>query len=86
VSANLTLREAGALVGVFIGSAANYYDLNNASDPTYTSTLNAQYDLNTAENGCKFPSTEPADGQFDFQQCDFVAKNAITSANGTFRG
>lgn len=85
-AANVTLRQAAAAKGLFMGSAANYYTLNNASEPVYRSTLVAQYDLATAENGCKFAPTEPGNGEFSFTQCDYVSNFALTGEGGVFRG
>lgn len=79
-----TLREA-ARGRIFVGYASNLAHLTNASDAAYKSTGNAQYDLATAENECKFGPTEPARGQFDLSSCDAVAANMIDVA-GVFRG
>jgi len=67
-----TLREAAAATGtgIFVGAALNAGHL--ASDTQYVSVGNAQYNLATAENSCKFEFTEPANGSFSFTGCDSV--------------
>ena len=53
----------------------------------YASTLKTQYSLITAENACKWPATEPVQGQFDFTGCDFLKNWAARGdVNQTFRG
>ena len=50
--------------------------LNN--DVTYAKIGAEQYNLVTAENGCKWSATEPQENKFDFTQCDYIyyfAKN-----------
>ena len=80
-----TLREAAA-GRIFVGYASAAAHLNNASDPQYKAVGNAQYNLATAENECKFGPTEPAQGQFSFGGCDAVSENMLVAAGGVFRG
>jgi len=66
-----------------MGSASNYFHLQQ--DPTFASTIAAQYNLVTAENACKWGATEPNRGQYDFTQCDYVLSRA-KGAGQAFRG
>jgi len=65
-----------------VGSAAT---AGHLSDATYTGVIGTQYNLVTAENACKWGSTEPQRGQFAFSQCDTVS-NFAKKYNQTFRG
>lgn len=85
-AANVTLRQAAAGKGIFVGAALNCGSLQNASDPNYVLVGNAQYNLATAENSCKFTATEPSRGSFNFSCCSTVAKDMISTAQGVFRG
>ena len=77
------LREAATERDIFIGTAANYNDLQSDSD--YASVLGKQYDLITAENACKWSATEPSKNSFDFKECDYMYNYSL-SKNQTFRG
>lgn len=85
LTGNLTmpLRQAAEKAGIFIGSALNYYHLQQ--DSTYAKVGGEQYSLMTAENGCKWQATEPSYNQFDFTQCDYDYQYA-KSKNMVFRG
>jgi len=78
-----TLRQAAQGKHVYIGSASNYYHLQQ--DSQFATILNQQYNLVTAENGCKWGATEPNKGQFDFTQCDYILNHAQASGQA-FRG
>ena len=77
------MREAAMKAGIFIGSAANYGDLQE--DAQYAEILGEQYDLITAENSCKWKFTEPNYNESTFTQCDYLF-NFAQSKNQTFRG
>ena len=66
---------------VTIGAAGNenYFD-----DDDYVSTLANNYNLITAENSCKFQSTSPSNGEYDWAACDKIADFA-TIHNMQFR-
>ena len=68
-----------------MGSAINP-ELRNASDPLYSATYAAEYNLATAENSCKFSPTEPGRGQFSFEECDFIHNQSVALDQGAFRG
>ena len=80
---SMPLRQAAEKAGIFVGAALNYYHLQQ--DSQYAQVGGEQYNLMTAENGCKFGSTEPNYNQFDFTQCDYDY-NYAKSKNMTFRG
>ena len=80
---SMPLRQAAEKAGIFIGSALNYYHLQQ--DSQYAKVGGEQYNLMTAENGCKWDATEPNYNQFDFTQCDYDY-NFAKSKNMTFRG
>lgn len=69
-----SLRRAARGLGVYIGSAMNYWDLK--SDNTYNSLGAEQYSLLTAENGCKMVPIWKSYTQYDFTQCDYVISYA----------
>ena len=75
------LGETGTERDIFIGTAANYNDLD--SDVDYASVLGKQYDLITAENACKWSATEPSKNSFDFNQCDYMYNYSLAK-NQTF--
>merc|ERR1711923_352469 len=63
-----TLRAAAARTGILVGAAKNHYVLTNDADATAIHAK--EHDLLTAENGCKWEVVEPAQGVYDFTQCD----------------
>jgi GH35 family endo-1,4-beta-xylanase len=81
-----TLRELASKLGVYMGSALNQGCIQNSSDPNYAAISIQQYDLVTAENECKFAPTEPSQGVFDFEGCDFVTNFMIKNGSGVARG
>jgi len=83
--AGVTLRDASAKHGIYVGSARNYQYSRNPSDPLYNSVINSEYNLITAENACKWGAMRPSQQQFDFTQCDFIAQVAA-NASAAFRG
>jgi endo-1,4-beta-xylanase len=48
-------------------------------DSTYASLHSNQYNLVTAENGCKWAAVQPQRGKFDFTQCDYILNHAKAS-------
>jgi len=83
--AQQTLRQAAKAAGIYIGGVRNYWDSRNTSDTKYTQVLNAQYDLNTAENGCKWGAIAQNRNSFDYSQCDYLSQAAF-AAQAVFRG
>jgi len=79
-----TLRQAAQGKHFYMGSAVNAGTLHSG-ETLYNQTLTAQYNLVTAENGCKWGATEPQRGRFDYSQCDTVY-NYAKSAGSVFRG
>eukprot|EP01083_Nonionella_stella_P196393 722679_1 len=77
------LRQAAQKAGVMVGAALNYNYLRQ--DKQYATVGAQQYDLVTAENGCKWGATEPQQNKFDFTQCDYVQNFSKANAM-TFRG
>lgn len=68
VSMNETLRQAASRIPHFaIGSQNNVHHVT--SEPNYTRTLRAQYEVSVAENSCKWGATETAKATFNFSQC-----------------
>jgi len=84
VNAQSTLRGAASGKHLAMGSAANA-GIITSGDVMYKTTLDAQYNLITPENGCKWGATEPQRGQFNYGQCDTVHWFAMSS-NQSFRG
>eukprot|EP00041_Stephanoeca_diplocostata_P007609 m.109180 g.109180 ORF g.109180 m.109180 type:complete len:454 (-) comp16962_c0_seq1:150-1511(-) len=84
---NTTLRDAANKRGIFVGSAINagHLQQNDSDGDKYRSIAAQQYSLATAENACKWPSTEPEKGKFDFTSCNVVADFA-REHDITFRG
>ncbi len=82
-SVGSTLRQA-ADGRLFMGYASNAGHL--AADREYVDVGNAQYNLATAENSCKFAETQPENDTFAFTGCDAVFDNMVGTANGTMRG
>jgi endo-1,4-beta-xylanase len=85
VDASQTLRQAAAARNVYVGFAAAYAHLTNASDPKFASVGFQQFSLTTAENDCKWGETEPAQGSYTLQDCGYVAQ-ATLNASGVARG
>eukprot|EP01060_Flectonema_neradi_P012284 TRINITY_DN19155_c0_g1_i1.p1 TRINITY_DN19155_c0_g1~~TRINITY_DN19155_c0_g1_i1.p1 ORF type:complete len:357 (+),score=84.26 TRINITY_DN19155_c0_g1_i1:64-1071(+) len=83
LSAATTLRDAGERTGRFIGTAVNYY--HEQQDVQYPTVVEREYNLYTAENSCKFSETEPQQGVFTFDRCDYIY-NTSKANNATFRG
>jgi endo-1,4-beta-xylanase len=79
----MPLRQAAEKAGIFVGTALNYNTLH--SDASYARVAAEQYNLVTAENGCKWQATEPNYNQFTFTQCDYDYQFA-KAHNMTFRG
>jgi len=67
-----------------MGSCGNEGRISSG-ESQYLTTLANQYNLITAENACKWGATQPAQGRFDFSQCD-VVYNFAKKSNQTFRG
>lgn len=64
-----TLREAAEDTDKLIGAVANYKYLT-AGDSLYNATLAAQFDLLTAENGCKLSQVGKKEGTLQWEKCD----------------
>jgi len=77
-----TLREGGEALGLYMGTAVNYWHLTET--PYYT-TETTQYNLITAESCCKVKTTEPQQNHFEYTQCDKVIESA-RGAGQTVRG
>ena len=86
MNASQTLREAAAARNppIFVGSAINLGCLTNASEPQYSSTAMAQFSLTTAENECKWGSTEQTENVFTLAACQQL-ENFTRSTGGAFR-
>lgn len=84
LNASQTLREAAAARGVFIGSAINLGCLQNVSEPEYPAIIAREFDLTTAENECKWGSTEQTRGVFSLDACRTL-ENFTLSNTGSFR-
>jgi endo-1,4-beta-xylanase len=69
---------------LYVGAISNYGDLQN--DAQYRTVLAQQYNLQTAENECKWAATEPNANQFTYTQCDYCWNYARTNATSVFRG
>jgi endo-1,4-beta-xylanase len=69
---------------LYVGAISNYGDLHNG-DTQYASVLGTQYNLNTAENECKWAATEPQNDDFTFTQCDY-ASDLAKNTTSVFRG
>lgn len=82
-AAEVTLREAAKARGLFVGAAGNTGHLKG--DAEYAAVLAKQYNLVTAENGCKWGAVRPSEDVYDYSQCDYVADFAAKSGL-TFRG
>jgi endo-1,4-beta-xylanase len=82
-NATQTLREAAAAHGLFIGSAINVAAFLNASEP-YGATISSQFNLVTAENECKWGSTEKSEGVFTLDACRQL-ENFTRASGGSFR-
>jgi endo-1,4-beta-xylanase len=59
-----------------IGTAVNLAALSG-SDPLYRATLNASFTGVTPENEMKWPTTEPANGTFNFGPADQIVRYAL---------
>jgi len=81
----VTLRQAAASHGVFIGTATNAGYLADPADPKYKLVEQAQFDLVTAENACKVGPIHPERDTYDWKGCDSVF-DAAEMANQTVRG
>ena len=69
------LRKAAENISNFtMGAAGPVSLLYNESNVTYQNTLIQNYGLTTAENACKWASTEPQEGTFAFSGCTAVQK------------
>ncbi len=80
-----SLREAGKQRGLLIGAAANYGVLTSG-EKMYSDTLEQQYSLVTAENACKWTSTEgKGRNEYSFTECDYI-ENFSSKENQIFRG
>jgi GH35 family endo-1,4-beta-xylanase len=74
---NGTFRAAAAQIGLAVGSAHNYFDMTNASDPQYNQVFATEYDGSVAENSCKWGGTESSPNSFNFADCEAVQDFAI---------
>ena len=73
------LRSFAQGLNLTIGAATpanllNFQKQNNTS--MYTQTLSNNYNLITAENECKWSSTEPDQNKFQYSSCDTIQKYA----------
>jgi endo-1,4-beta-xylanase len=69
---------------LYVGAISNYGELHNG-DTKYGPTLNQQYNLQTAENECKWDATEPNENSYSWTQCDYASDFARNSTSA-FRG
>jgi endo-1,4-beta-xylanase len=72
-----TLRQLAKNNGKYIGSCSRIEALTDPGDPTYLTTLGAQFSLVTAENQCKFAETEPIDKNYSFTGCNTILSAAV---------
>lgn len=84
LNASQSLRDAAAARGIFIGSAIDENYIRNTSEP-YGAIAAASYNMYEAENACKFPATEPAQGQFTLAECTWDASFSASNAPSAFR-
>lgn len=75
----VTLRQAAAKRGVYIGTATNVAGLTNASEPLYKQTEQAQFSLTTAENACKWGPIHPEQDTYTFEDCDYIFAEALAA-------
>ena len=90
MTANTTLREAGAAAGLYVGSQFKYAAIFNASLPAgavnlYREVHRMQYGLSTVGNDCKWQATHPEEGTFTLDQCNASLGYARGTAQA-FRG
>ena len=85
---SMSLREAAKAKGIFFGTALNTAHITGTAsgDADYRQIAEAQYDLVTAENACKWGETEPSQGDFNFDSCEIVRNFTTGQMKGTFRG
>jgi endo-1,4-beta-xylanase len=82
VLGDASLREAAGGTGIFIGAAINYNYVSLDSshhDDTYASVAAREFNLLTAENGCKMNSIArgfDTEKELDFTKCDAVLEFA----------
>jgi len=76
---NETLRSAAERAGIYFGAALAAAHLQNSSDPEFFETSFQQFNLATAENECKFASTEPSEANFTLLDCSFVMNSMVAS-------
>jgi len=69
---------------LYVGAISNYGELHNG-DTKYAPLLQQQYNLNTAENECKWAATEPSQNTYTWTQCDY-ASDFAKNATSVFRG
>ena len=83
-----TLRAEASKHGIFFGAATNaglISQSNQTDEELYSDLDGSEFDLVTAENGCKWDATEPEQGTFTLDRCDAVAQFAADN-DQTFRG
>ncbi|MFF0232775.1 endo-1,4-beta-xylanase [Micromonospora sp. NPDC005254] len=72
-SAGTTLGASAAEKGRYFGTAVA---ANKLSDSAYTTILNREFNMVTAENEMKIDATEPQQGQFRYTQADPIVNHA----------
>lgn len=87
VSAQSTLKEAGAKAGLSIGTATNSNQVPTASTTAYTTILKTQFNQVVCENEMKFQPTENSRGKFSYgggdRVYDFAKANGMTMRGHT---
>ena len=68
-TASDNLRDLAKRTGLRIGTAVDMDAFN--ADTQYRETLNAEFDVVTAENVMKWQLIEPVQGQLDFAKAEF---------------
>jgi len=87
VNASQTLREAAKAAGIYVGAATNYHYITSGDQKDqYRKVLTTEYDLETAENSCKFGPTEGVRGNFTFEDCDYLFNECTSTSTGNDGG
>ena len=68
----MTLRQAAAHRGLWIGAATNVQGVTGYSEPQYRPLEQAQFSLTTAENACKVGPIHPERGRYNWAGCDAI--------------
>eukprot|EP00937_MAST-01D_sp_MAST-1D-sp2_P004922 g4922.t1 len=87
---DVTLREAGALAGIYMGSQFKYDSIFNSSiapgaTNEYRDVHSKQYGLSTVGNDCKWAAMHPARDTYTLEKCQQSIGYAL-GAGQAFRG